>query len=461
MRVKLSLILALTLVSLGSFAQSQRLVADKIVAQVGDKIILKSDIDNAIADMRRGETPITISPCEMIESQMIQKALVLQAQKDSLPVSDDELEAQLDNQVRGFIMRFGSQQALEEIAGKTVFQLKEDFRVVFRERNLADQMRRKILENVKISPIETQAYFDKIPKDSLKFYETQLELSQIVIYPKANKDVDEYVTKQLYDIKRQVEAGGKSFEQMAKTYSQDPGSKENGGQYTLNRNDKGMWDPTFMATAFRLREGQISSVVKSKFGLHIIQLVSRSGDDAVVRHILMIPPITDDEVKIGIDRMDSIRSKIVAGNMQFGEAVNRFSDDENSKFSGGTIMAPDGSTYLTYDQLDPTMVKAVKDMKVGEISAPSSFTDERGRKAIRVLFLRDKIQPHRENMKDDYDRISNRALAEKKEGVMKRWFDEHIASYYVNIDPDYGQCTNLGEWLSAAARNNPSSGTMK
>lgn len=454
MRVKTSLFIVLVAASLGAHAQTQKIIADKIVAQVGDKIILKSDIDNAIADIKRGDAKMEVTPCEMIESQMIQKALVLQAQKDSLPVSDDEIEAQLDNQVRGFVMRFGSKEALEEIAGKTVFQLKEDFRVVFRERNLADQMRRKILENIKISPVETQAYYDKIPKDSLKFYETQLEMSQIVIYPKANKDVDEYVTKQLYDIKRQVEAGGKSFEQMAKIYSDDPGSKENGGQYTLNRNDKGMWDPTFMATAFRLREGQISSVVKSKFGFHIIQLVSRSGDDAVVRHILRIPPITDDEVKIGIDRLDSVRAKIKSGTMQFGEAVNKISEDEGSKFSGGAIMGNDGSTYLTYDQLDTSMVSAVKDLKKGDISAPQAFTDERGRKAIRLLYLRDRTAPHRENMKDDYDRISNRALAEKKDAAMKSWFDEHISTYYVNVDPDYNKCANLGEWLQAAEKSN-------
>ncbi|RFM29996.1 peptidylprolyl isomerase [Deminuibacter soli] len=454
MRVKTSLFIVLVAASLGVHAQTQKIVADKIVAQVGDKIILKSDIDNAIADIKRGDAKMEVTSCEMIESQMIQKALVLQAQKDSLPVSDDEIEAQLDNQVRGFIMRFGTKEALEEIAGKTVFQLKEDFRVVFRERNLADQMRRKILDNIKISPVETQTYYDKIPKDSLKFYETQLELSQIVIYPKANKDVDEYVTKQLYDIKRQIEAGGKSFEQMAKTYSDDPGSKDNGGQYTLNRGDKGMWDPTFMATAFRLREGQISSVIKSKFGFHIIQLVSRSGDDAVVRHILRIPPITDDEVKLGVAYLDSIRTKIKSGGMQFGEAVNKISEDEGSKFSGGAIMGQDGSTYLTYDQLDPAMVAAVKDLKAGDISTPQSFTDERGRKAVRILFLRDKTAPHRENMKDDYDRISNRALAEKKDAAMKKWFDEHISTYYVNVDPDYNKCSNLGEWLQAAEKSN-------
>ncbi len=455
MRVKYSLLLGFVVASLGTYAQSQKLVADKIVAQVGDKIILKSDIDNAIADYKRNESPVIPTPCEMIESEMIQKALVLQAQKDSLTVSDDELEATLDNQVRGFINRFGSQQTLEEVAGKSVFQLKEDFRVVFRERNLADQMRRKILDAVKISPTEVKEYFDKIPQDSLKFYESELELSQVMVYPKANKDVEEYVTKQLYDMKRQVENGQKSFEQLAKLYSEDPGVKENGGQYTLNRNDKGMWDPTFMAAAFRLREGQISPVIKSKFGLHILQLVSRAGDDAVVRHILRIPPVTDDEINIGKAKLDSVRAKVLAGNFTFGEAVNKYSDDDNSKFSGGTIMSNDGSAYVTYDQLqDKTLVDAIKDLKPGDISKPFASVDDRGRKTVRIVYLRDRTKPHRENMKDDYDRIASRALAIKKEQVMKKWFADHIATYYINIDQDYFSCNNIGDWLNAAAKNN-------
>ncbi|MBN9296629.1 MAG: peptidylprolyl isomerase [Filimonas sp.] len=435
-------------------AQVKKVVADKIIAQVGDKIILQSDIDNVILDAKRQNTAYVPTRCEVVESELVQKALLLQAQKDSLTVSDEEVDAKIDNRIRSFINMYGSQQVLEEIAGRSVYQLKEDFRKTFKEGSLADQMRGKILENIKITPVEVRAYFDKIPKDSLPFYESEMELSQIVAYPKPNREVEEYVTKQLYDWKRQVEAGTKKFEELVRLYTDDPGSRETGGQYTLNRNDKGVWDPAFLAAAFRLKEGQVSNVVKSKFGLHIIQMVSRSGDDAVVRHILRIPPVTEGEINDAKTKLDSIRAKIVAGTLTFGEAI-KFSEDDNAKFNAGAISAPDGSSFVTIDQLDKDLVeKTLKTLKIGEVSAPQLYTDERGRKVVRLVYLRSKTEPHRENLKDDYDKVSKRALEEKKQAAMHKWFAEHLPSYYINVDSDFSACTNITEWLSAAAKNN-------
>ncbi len=434
------------------YAQSQRVVADKIVAQVGDKIILKSDIENAIADYKRQGQESQLPPnpeCAFLEGQLIQKALVLQAQKDSLTVSDEELEALLDNQIRGFIGMYGSKEVLEQIAGKTIYQIKEDFRVPFKERKLADQMRSKIVDNVKITPTEVKDYFNTIPPDSLVFYESELEVSQILLYPKANKDVEEYVSKELYDIKKQVESGAKKFDAMARLYSEDPGSKENGGQYSMNRNDK-QWDPTFLAAAFRLKEGQISPVIKSKFGLHIIQMVSRAGDDAVIRHILRIPPVTDEEVNIAKAKMDSIRSQIVNGSIGFGRAVNLYSDDENKMTGGAITNNHDGSTYVTIDQLDKNLVVALKNMKPGDLSQPLAYTDERGRKAVRLIYLKTMTEPHRENLRDDYNKIAQRALDEKKQGVLEKWFRDHIPTYYINIDKDFSNCHNISQWRKAS-----------
>jgi peptidyl-prolyl cis-trans isomerase SurA len=260
------------LISALSHAQPQKVVADRIVAQVGNKIILRSDIFNAISDYKRQgqEASLPLNPeCSFLEGQLIQKALVLQAEKDSLLVSDEEIEAALDNQIRGFIREYGSQQVLEEVAGKSVYQIKEDFKVVFKERKLSDQMRNKIVENIKMTPNEVKAFYDRISKDSLAYYESELELQQIIAVPKANKSVDEYVIKQLYEYKRQIESGGKRFDQLAKIYTDDPGSKESGGQYNINRNDK-FWDPTFLSTCFKLKEGQISNVIKSKLPFYII-----------------------------------------------------------------------------------------------------------------------------------------------------------------------------------------------
>ncbi len=434
--------------------QTKKVVADKIVGQVGDRIILRSDVLNAISDMKRQyqgqENVIIPTECQILESQLIQKALVLQAEKDSLSVTEEEIDATIDNRIRAAIQQYGSKDILEEIAGKTIYQLKEDFRSSFREQKMAEQMQSKIIETVKITPTEVKAFYNKIPKDSLPFYESEVELSQIVVIPKANRDVEEYVMKQMNEYKKLVESGAQKFEALVKLYSEDPGSKDAGGQYTLNRNDRN-WDPTFLSTSFRLKENQVSQVIKSKFGLHIIQLLSRSGDEAVVRHILRIPPVTEDEIKESVTKLDTVRTQLKAGTISFGEAVSKYSEDENSKFNAGAITSgQDGNIFLSIDMLDKDMVVALKDLKPGEYSAPQVYTDERGRKAVRLLYLKRRTEPHRENLMDDYNRIAQRALEYKKNEALEKWFKSHIPTYFVSIDKDFVSCESLKDWKAAA-----------
>ena len=440
--------------AVAALAQPQKVVADKVVAIVGDKIILKSEITNEILDrQRRNEAIPDNAECAVMEQALTLKALVLQAEKDSLTVGEDELESLLDNQVRGFIQAYGSKDALEQIAGRTVYQIKEDFRVSFKERKLAEQMRNKIVDGVKITPTEVKAFFDKIPKDSLIFLESQVEIGQIVLYPKPSRDLDKNAIDDLNEYKKQVESGTRKFETLASLYSMDPGSKNNGGMYNINRTEKAM-DPAFVQAAFRLKEGQVSPVIKSKFGYHIIQMVSRSGDDASVRHILIIPQITDDEIKIAEYKLDSIRAKIIAGTMGFGEAVSRYSDDDVSKYTAGYVQCQNG-TFCTIDQLDKDMVKLLPKLKVGEYSQPVTFTDERGKKSVRILFLKTRSEPHVENLKDDYNREAQRALEEKKGDALEKWFNVKISTYYIMIDDDYKTCSQLQKWMqnaSSAAR---------
>jgi peptidyl-prolyl cis-trans isomerase SurA len=461
------LILSLIVLGLGAAvtvsAQVKKVVADKIVGQVGDKIILQSDIKNAMDDIKRnaaGQENITLpTECQVMEGQLIRKALILQAQKDSVHISDDELDADLDNQIRYMIRQYGSKDVLEEIAGKTVYQIKEDFKENFRDRKLSEQMQNKIVESIKITPTEVKSYYNKIAKDSLPFYESEIEISEIVIHPKANKDVEEYVSKQLYDYKKQVEAqGSKKFDQLAKLYSEDPGVKENGGQYTLNRNDKNTWDPVFLAAAFRLKEGQISPVIKTQFGLHIIMMVSRSGDEAVVKHILRIPPVTEDEINEAKHTLDTVRRKLMEGTLSFGAAVSKYSDDKNSKFSAGSKTGRDAATgapttYLTIDQLDKDVVVLLKDLKPGGISVPQVAKDEQNGQIVRILYLRNRTEPHRENLKEDYDRVAKRALEEKKAGTLEKWFKDHIPTYFISIDKQFSSCSSLAEWSKAAANS--------
>ena len=431
------------------FAQPKKVVADKIVAVVGNKIVLKSDIDNSLIDMQRqGMELPPDARCLTLEQSMGIKALVLQAEKDSLPVTDEEVETDIDNQIRYFISQYGSKEELEKIAGKSVYQLKDDFKEGFKDRKLAAAMRNKIVEDVRITPNEVKAYFEKIPTDSLALYESEVEVGQIVVYPKASRDAEQYCIEQLADYKKQIEAG-KNFAALAASYSEDPGSKDKGGQYEVNRNQKDL-DPTWLSKAFSLKEGQISNPFKTKFGYHIMQMVSRAGDDAVVRHILKIPQVTQFEMKDGYVKLDSVRAKLIAETMQFGTAVSRYSDDEASKFTAGMLQGRDG-TFLTIDQLDKDMVVMMKELKVGEYSKPVEFTDERGKKGVRIVYLKTRTEPHRENMKDDYSKIAQRALEEKKEDALEKWFAGKITTYYIKVDDEYKDCKEMEKWINASA----------
>lgn len=439
--------------SISSIAQTKKVLADKIVGTVGDKFILKSDVENALLDLKRqaqGQENVTLPTlCQVVEQQMIRKALVLQAEKDSILVTEEEVENAIDTRIRSFLQQFGSKEVLEEVAGRSVFQLKEDFRLLIKEQKLADEMQSKIVEKIKITPTEVRNYYNKIPVDSLPLYESEVQVTELVMHPKANRDVEEYVIKQMLEYRKQIESGANKFDQLVKLYSEDPSAKENLGLFNLNRNEKN-FDPAFMAGSFRLKEGQISAPIKSKFGYHIIQLISRSGDEAVVKHILRIPPITNDEINETKVFLDSIRKEIIAGRMSFGEAVNKYSDDDGSKFSGGAITGRDGSTYVNIDQLDKEMVVLMKNMKPGDISTPQVYLDDRGRKTVRLIYFKERTTPHRENLKEDYNKVAQRALEEKKAKSMEAWFKEHVPNYYVFIDDSFQGCAELKDWTKVA-----------
>lgn len=448
--MKSNLLLIISFLSANAiYAQQQKVVADKIIAIVGDKIILKSDISNDIADrLRRGESIPDNANCLIAEQALAMKALVLQAEKDSLQVSDEELDAMLDNQVRGFIQQFGSKEAVEQVAGRTIYQLKEDFRTPFKERELARLMRNKIVDNIKVTPNEVKAYYDKIPKDSLLFYESEVEVGEIILYPKATREMETYVIDELNDFKQQVESGKRKFETLASLYTDDPGSKSSGGQYNINRTERN-WDPTFLSASFRLKEGQISPVIKSKFGYHIIQMVHRSGDDATVRHILKIPQVTQTEISGAVEKLDSVRANLIAGTISFGEAVAKYTEDESSKFTGGMKQGANG-TYNTIDQLDKDMVLMLKNLKVNEYSKPVEFTDERGKKGVRIVYLKSRTEPHRENLKDDYNKIAQRVLENKKQEAVERWFVSKIPTFYIMLDDELRTCPQLSSWTQSA-----------
>jgi peptidyl-prolyl cis-trans isomerase SurA len=428
------------------FAQPKKVVADKITAIVGDKIILHSDIRNSILDMQRQGTDVPPNAeCLILDQALLSKVLMLQAEKDSLVVTEEEIEAELDQRIRYFINMYGSEEALVSIANKTVYQIKDDARESVRERKLAEAMQRKIVGSVRITPAEVKTYFDKIPTDSLPFFESELEIGQIIVYPKASRDLEKYLIEEMQNYKRQIEGKLTSFEALAKRISEGEAEEIRGKTFEVDRTLKNM-DPSFVSAAFRLKEGEISNPVKSKFGFHIIQLISRSGDKATVRHILRMPPITAEEVSAATGKLDSVRSKLIAGTMDFNTAAGRYTEDEQAKFLSPYIISKDGDSYNTIDELDREVVAVLDKLKVGEISQPVAFTDERGKRGVRILYLKSRTEPHRMNLRDDYNRISGAALEEKKYTALEKWLNAHMNDFYIMLDHEDADCPQLNKW---------------
>ncbi len=426
-----------------------KVTADKIIAVVGNKVILKSDVEDRINDMQRqGQELPENAKCFVMQDLLGTKTLVLQAEKDSLPVTDEEVESDIDNRIRQYIDQFGGKDELEKVAGKTVYQLKDEFRDAIRDQKLAMAMRNKIVDGIHITPYEVKNYFNKIPTDSLPYYETEVEIGELIVYPKASREAEEYAKQQLLDIRQQIESGKIDFKSAVAKYSDEPGAKERFGQMEINRSQKNI-DAAFMAKAFTLKQDAVSSPFRSKFGYHIIKQISRSGDDAVVMHIIKIPQVTKIEIAQGYDKLDSVRAKLIAGTIDFGKAVDLYSDDENSKFTAGMRQGQNG-TFLTIDELDKDLIPIYKNLKPGAYSQPIEFADPAtGKKGVKVVYLKTQTAPHRENLKDDYDKVSQRALEEKKNDALEKWFDKKLSSYYIMIDPEYKGCDALKPWLTA------------
>ena len=446
-------ILSVLALSAQSATEAKKIIADKIAAVVGDRIIMYSDIKNTIADyVRQGAQIPEDAECQILDQAILSKVLMQQAEKDSLPITDEEVDADLELRVREFVRMYGTEKNVEELAGKSIYQIKEDARESVREKKLAEAEQRKIVDNIKITPAEAKVFFERIPKDSLPFFESELEVGQIVVYPQASRDLEKYVVDELNHYKQLLEAKTSTFAQLAKLYSQDPGSKDRGGEYEINRKDKS-WDASFISAAFRLKDGEISPVVKTKFGYHIIQMEQRNGDEAVIRHILRIPPITEEETNASMSKLDSVRAKIIAGTLNFNQAALRYTEDEQAKFAGPFFTGRDGSTYVTIDELDKDIVGMLGKLKVGEISIPTPFTDEqRSKKGVRIVYLKSRSEPHRMNLKDDYNRISQLALDEKKALAMDKWVVAHLPAYYIMVADDFtATCPNVQKYKEKKA----------
>ncbi len=422
-------------------------IADGIVAVIGNKIILKSDIEQEYLQ-QLGQSGSKVNPetrCQILDQLLTAKLLVRQAESDSLKISDDEVNGQIERRIRYFSQMVGGAEKLEEFYGKTILEIKEEFRGPVKEQILAGKMQEKLTKEVSISPSEVQAYFSQIPVDSLPFYDSELEVGQLVMFPEVTDAQKEYTLEKLEGIRTRIQKGEK-FETLAILYSQDPGSAPKGGD--LGFFGRGEMVPEFEAAAFRLKPGEVSGNIRTKYGYHLLQLVERRGERVNARHILLKPPVSNSELEKTRKHLDSIRIQLENGQLTFREAVKKYSMDDETKANGGMLQNQQtGQNSFTPEQMQPEIYFQVEKLMPGQFSAPSSYATQDGKQGYRVFYLSNKAAPHRCNLNDDYGKIQQAAITKKKGQIMQSWFNKARQRNAIHISPSYLTCTNLKRWI--------------
>ncbi|MCW3124074.1 MAG: PpiC-type peptidyl-prolyl cis-trans isomerase [Flavipsychrobacter sp.] len=450
---KVSLLVVLLLSCCSVFAQES---ADKIIVVVGrNRIILKSDLEAEAIQARQQNPAFTDGDkCLILQQMILRKMLVEQAERDSVMIGDEDVDAQIENRLRYFISQFGSKEKLEQTTGKTIYQMKEEYREAIKEQMVAEKMQGTIMENIKTTPAEVNAFYKKIPQDSLPFFPATVEVGQIVIDPPVSIEMDDYAHAKLEEIRKEIISGTKTFEASAGIYSQDPGSRDNGGRYDgVTRN--GGFATEFVTAAFKLQNGEISPIIKTKFGYHIIQMVQRRGEEIDIRHILIKPEVTSADFQKALKTLDSVHDLLVNGKMSFPEAVGKFSTDEAAKRTGGMIADPNtGNTLLDMTKLDGGMLLLLDSMKQGGYSAPHMFVTDQRERSCRIVYLRNRTLPHKANLQDDYSKIQELTMAEKKYKKMQRWVELKLPSFYLKIAPEYQECEALKTWRTNSISSN-------
>lgn len=429
-----------------SFGAGAQEVLDKVIGVVGKYPILLSDLQNNMLDEEgSGLQP---NKCRNFEMLVFEKLLVAQADHDSLSVSDNELETELNRRMAHYIQKFGSEEKLEKFYGKRTNVLKDELRADLHERMLAEKMRNKITTETKLSPAEVRLFYNKLPQDSLPFINSEVELQQLVKKPGYSPEAKKEAREAMDLLRARAVSGTITVRSLAILYSEDPGSRKDGG--FIGNVTRGMMDPAFEAVAFRLKNNEISNVFESAYGYHIIELVQRRGEILDLRHILIMPKLTNEDYFRCKNQLDSLHKEIQKGTISFEEAVKKFSDDANTKQNEGLMINPqNASTKFDNDilnQIDPNMIVTINPMKVGDISNPMSYTEQDGKPAFRILKLKNRIDPHKANLKDDYQKISVMALGERNQGLIKEWIKKRSKNTYIKLDPEF-VCHFENEWV--------------
>lgn len=440
MKLKILIIATITCAFVFGAKTQDKVVVDQVVAVVGKQIILLSDIENQALQMRaQGYYSSGDIKCEVLEEMLYGKLLVNQALLDSVEVSDSEINSEMERRLNYFINQIGSEEKLEEYYKKSIPEIKEDFREVIRDQLLSQRKQQEATADLKVTPQEVKNFYKNLPKDSIPIVNTQFELEQIIINPEVKESEILRVKDRLREFKERI-TKGENFATLAVLYSEDPGSATKGGD--LGFFGRGDMVSEFSAVAFNLDEGEVSKIVKTDYGFHIIQLVEKKGERINCRHILMKPKISPEEKATASMKLDTIRSSIVNEEISFKEACWKYSEDEDTRLNGGVMVNQmTGNSKWEAAHLEPKIAYAISKLKVGEISKPFETQDENGKTVYKIVLLKEKTEPHPANLKDDYQVIQDLALEKKKNEFMEKWVAKTIKSTYIKIDDDFKNCT--------------------
>ncbi|AKD05605.1 peptidylprolyl isomerase [Pontibacter korlensis] len=427
-----------------AFAQSPvQYQVDGIIAKVDNHVILRSDLEFGYLQYltQSKQQPNDDLKCQIFTSLLQDKLLLARAEVDSVVVDEGMVTSELNDRINYLAGQVGGTERLEQYYNKSLRQLKDELRKTVREQLVMEKMQREITGKVSVTPKEIKKYFNSIPKDSLPYFSTEVEIGHIVNYAEVGRQQKQEARQKLEELRKRILAG-EDFATLAKQYSQDPGSAQDGGELGFFKKKELV--PQYEAAALRLEPGGISNVVESQFGFHLIQLIERRGQEFNTRHILIKPGTATVDIEAAAEELDSIRTLIMNDSLTFAKAAKEFSDDTNTKDNGGMITSrATGFTYIPMDQLDPAIFFVIDTMEVGEISKPVPFTTPDGKEAVRILYLKSKSKPHLANLDDDYQKIANAALGEKRSKAVSEWFKKNISTVYIEVDPEYQGCSGL------------------
>lgn len=448
------LLICLVLPGFGSTIQAQvvgqndTLILDRVVAVVGKYPILQSDIENQLIELRRQGVPLPgDAKCTILESLLVNKLLIIQAEIDSVEVTDEEAQRTVDLKLQNFILEAGSQENLENYFKKPLLEIKQDLFKPQKDLMIAQKMQGEITNKVTVTPSEVQKFYKQIPAAQVPLRPGAMEIREIVLNPTVSEEEITRVQNRLKEFRERIQKG-ESFTTLAVLYSEDKGSAPRGGE--LGMTPRSQLVPEFAAVAFNLKGTEISRVVKTEYGYHIIQLIDRRGDVINVKHILLSPKPTIEEKMAVRQRLDSISQAIRENRISFEEAALRYSTSKDTRANGGLLVntgSPQdpnsqniNTTWFEPQELDPEVFNAVKNLKVGEISKIIETQDKNNALVYKILSMKTNRPAHKADLKLDYQFLQGIALNDKKQKEMKDWINKKQQSMYIRVDPDFYGC---------------------